>query len=398
MKILIEYYDKDVLKNIVAPLTLRPERVIYLYDRGMQEPTVFTSLKTCFSAHWQTEVEAIPIDNSTVESIRKATCRIMGRYPAEDCALELTGGSELMMIGGYKAGREMGVQMLHTDLVHRYIRDVETDAEVAQTATLTLEDFLHAKGACLMGESHRPPQPLRYEAIRRMARYLFTHLPAWKETCSYLQTIVSRSLPHELYMEHRRRVHIKNGRVVSADKDLMKELQRLGFIKNLIMDQNWVRFSFCSMEDKQYCISYGGWLELYVYIGAAASGAFADVKLGTMIDWDVYDGVRMGGNEIDVILMEDSLPVFISCKLRDADTAALNELLIAKKRLGGWFSKGVIVTFSQEKRHGTGTYQRAKVLGLAMLDAEDILAEDFSERLVKAIREHDLESLKWKKV
>ena len=29
-----------------------------------------------------------------------------------------------------------------------------------------------------------------------------------------------------------------------------------------------------------------------------------------------------------------------------AQVAALNELLIAKKRLGGWFSKGIIVTFS----------------------------------------------------
>ena len=30
--------------------------------------------------------------------------------------------------------------------------------------------------------------------------------------------------------------------------------------------------------------------------------------------------------------------------------------------------------------------------------ARDILAPDFSDRLVKAIREHDLVSLKWKKV
>lgn len=56
------------------------------------------------------------------------------------------------------------------------------------------------------------------------------------------------------------------------------------------------------------------------------------------------------------------------------------------------------MTFSKEKRSGTGTYQRSKVLGLEMLDADDILAEDFPMRLVKAIREHDLESLKWKKV
>lgn len=152
------------------------------------------------------------------------------------------------------------------------------------------------------------------------------------------------------------------------------------------------------MQDKQYCINYGVWLELYVYVAAASSGAFEDVKLGTMIDWNVYDGLKIGGNEIDVMLMEDSLPVFISCKLKDADTAALNELLIAKKRLGGWFSKGIIVTFSREKQEGTGTYQRCKMLGLEMLDERDILAVDFRERLVRTIREHDLISLKWKKV
>ena len=133
-------------------------------------------------------------------------------------------------------------------------------------------------------------------------------------------------------------------------------------------------------------------------MAAASSGAFQDVKLGTMIDWDIYDGTRMGGNEIDVVLMDHSMPVFISCKLRDADTAALNELLIAKKRLGGWFSKGVIATYSKEKQENTGTYLRCLDLGLEMLDARDILAEDFGDRLVRAIREHDLISMKWKKV
>ena len=37
MKVLIEFYDKDVLKNIVAPLTLRPEKVVYLYDSGLRD-------------------------------------------------------------------------------------------------------------------------------------------------------------------------------------------------------------------------------------------------------------------------------------------------------------------------------------------------------------------------
>ncbi|MBR5589957.1 MAG: DUF1887 family protein, partial [Anaerotignum sp.] len=179
---------------------------------------------------------------------------------------------------------------------------------------------------------------------------------------------------------------------------ILREFQRRGFLEDLKMDNGWISFRFCSMEDKQYCISYGVWLELHVYVAAASSGAFDDVKLGTMIDWDIYDGTRMGGNEIDVVLMDDSLPVFISCKLREADTAALNELLIGKKRLGGWFSKGLIATYSNEKLEETGTYQRCLDLGLEMLDARDILADDFGDRLVKAIRGHDLVSLKWKKV
>ena len=398
MQVLIEYYDKDVLKNIMSPLTLHPDKVIYLYDSGLKDMTVFRSLEKCFQKHMEVEVEKIPVDIRSVESIRQATCEVIEKNGVENCTLELTGGSELMMIAGYKAGKELGIRMLHTDLVRRRINDLETDEMVAETTTLTLENFVDAKGACFVGESHRPPQPERYEAINKMARFLFTHLDEWKPTCSWLQTVASRVLPHELYIEARREVTMKHGKLVFPVKEILKEFQRLGFIRNLVIGSSKVHFSFCSIEDKQYCISYGVWLELYVYTAAASSGVFDDVNLGTMIDWDAYNGRRLGGNEIDVLLMDDSLPVFISCKLRDADTAALNELLIAKKRLGGWFSKGLIVTFTKEKKEGTGTYQRAKELGLEMLDSRDILAEDFADRLVKAIREHDLVNLKWEKV
>ena len=399
MKVLIEYYDKDVLKNIVVPLTIQPDVVIYIHDKGMTDMNVFRSLRTCFVKSMpDIRVENVPVDIGSVEKLRQATCRVVERFGGENCIIELTGGSELMMIAGYKAGLQTGAQVVHTDLVNKCINDVEKDEKICDTVTLTLENFLDAKGAELMGESHRPPQPERYEDIRKMAQYLFLNLPEWKGTCSWMQTIASRGLPHDLHIDSPKRVIMKNGKEVWAGEAVLREFQKNGFIEDLKITGNHISFRFCSMEDKQYCISYGVWLELHVYVAAVSSGVFDDVKLGTMIDWDIYDGTRMGGNEIDVVLMDDSLPVFISCKLREADTAALNELLIGKKRLGGWFSKGVIATYSKEKQENTGTYIRCKELGLEMLDARDILAEDFSDRLVKAIREHDLVSLKWKKV
>ena len=153
-----------------------------------------------------------------------------------------------------------------------------------------------------------------------------------------------------------------------------------------------------SPVEKQYVINYGIWLELFVYIHAKRSGAFDDVRLGALIDWNTYDNMRVVGNEIDVVLSDNSMPVFISCKLRNADAAAVNELLIEKKRIGGWFSKGILVAFGKDKQEKTATYLRAKELGIEILDAKDIMSADFGERLVQTVREHDLVSLKWKKV
>lgn len=399
MKVLIELYDKDTLKNIVAPLTLRPDRVVYLYDKGMDDRDAFRSLVTCFQKNMPNiVVEDIPVDISSVKTLCAAVCRVAERYEAANCTLELTGGSELMMIGAYQAGLEMGIRMVHTDLVKGCITDIETDEKLTDIATLTLENFIDAKGACLWGNpiSRRDRNAMMPSTIWH--GFCSAICGDWKVTCSWLQTVAARGFSHDLQMESRRNIHTKSGKPVSPKDEILLEFEKNGFFKKLSLDKNGVWIRFNSLQDKQYCINYGVWLELYVYVAAASSGAFEDVKLGTMIDWNVYDGLKIGGNEIDVMLMEDSLPVFISCKLKDADTAALNELLIAKKRLGGWFSKGIIVTFSREKQEGTGTYQRCKMLGLEMLDERDILAVDFRERLVRTIREHDLISLKWKKV
>ncbi|WP_317854788.1 Card1-like endonuclease domain-containing protein [Chakrabartyella piscis] len=399
MDTLIKFYDKDVLKNIVAPLTLLPDKMVYLYDSGMEDLNAFRSLEKCFHKHKaEMIVESHPVDIMSVESMCSKIRDILHDNDKESCSLEIVGGSELMLIAGYRTSRAADIPILHTDLMQKEIRDLETGELVATTKKLSLEDFIHAKGACFMGESHKPPAEENFASIKKMAQYLFTHLQEWKETCTYLQTIVAQTAPEELYMKGNTNIHTKYGRAAAPNIKVLRAFLEHGFITKLKTKGNHLSFTFTSLEARQYAINYGVWLELYVYVSAMEAGVFDDVKLGTMIDWDAYDGVKIGGNEIDVLLMDDSLPVFISCKLRDADTAALNELLIGKKRLGGWFSKGIIVAFGKDKEVLKGTSHRAKELGLEILDGSDILADDFAERLHKTIKGHDLVSLKWKKI
>ena len=48
---LIEYFDKDTIKNILAVLTLKPERVVYIYDSAITDGRYFDALKKCFRKH-----------------------------------------------------------------------------------------------------------------------------------------------------------------------------------------------------------------------------------------------------------------------------------------------------------------------------------------------------------
>lgn len=393
----IEFFDKDAIKNILAVLTIRPDKVVYLYDREIRDMTFFKSLETCFRKHIpHILLEKEPVDITSIDDIYQKTKRIIEEN--ENCVMELTGGSELMMIGGYKAGSEMGIELVYTDIVAGKVIDLNDPDHVRNAARLSLADFIDAKGASFIGNSHHEPEPREYEKILRMSRVLFEDLKGWKSTCSFLQTAMANSAPGDLELKSRLVLHQREGRKSFPDREILRLFQKNGFLHNLSFTNEMIRFEFASKNAKQYMINYGVWLELMVFISAKNAGVFDDVKLGAMIDWNAYDGICIPGNEIDIIISDNSMPVFISCKLREADTAALNELLIAKKRLGGWFSKGIIVTFGNDKTNKTGTYRRSQELGLIMLDKQDIMNRDFEDRLVHAIKGHDLVSMKWKNI
>lgn len=392
----IEFYDKDAIKNILAVLTIRPEKVVYFYDKEIRDMNFFKSLETCFRKHLPNIIlEKYPVDINSIDDIYTKTVAVIKEN--ENCIMELTGGSELMMIGGYKAGSEMGIEMVFTDIIKGMVVSL-TGGKSRRAARLSLADFIDAKGANLIGNSHVAPKPDSFERIIKMSRYIFFNLKDWKATCSFIQTAMANTEPGDLELKCKYIIRQRDGKKVTPEKSILKAFQKYGFINNLKINEDGIRFLFRDKASKQYMINYGVWLELYVYISAVKEEKFDDVLLGAMIDWDAHDGVAMQGNEIDVIVSHNSMPVFISCKLRDASVAALNELLIEKKRIGGWFSKGILVAFGDDKVDRTGTYLKARELGIILLDRTDIISEDFGKRLANAIEEHDLISMKWSKL
>lgn len=397
MSTLIEFFDKDTIKNIVAPLSLRPDKVVFIYDKGYKSSEGFMSLEKCFKKHMPDIImETRQVCSSNLDDIKEATTDIIRSN--EECIVEFTGGSELMMIGGYMAGSVTNARLVYTDIIERRIIDLRTNRVLCKTARLSLYDFIDAKGARLIGTSHIEPEEDRYDDILEMCMEIFARQNKWRDTCGFFQMAVSAMPPEAMELKSRITLTQGNGRRVSPDRELLNCFLKRGFIKNLNCTKENIRLTFTSRSARQYIINYGVWLELYVYIHAKRTGVFDDVMLGAMIDWNAYDGVVMAGNEIDVIISDNSMPVFISCKMRDADASAINELVVERKRLGGWFSKNILVSFGKDKQLCTGPYKRARELGVELLDKKDIMSKNFGEILVNTIKGQDLVSLKWTKV
>ena len=78
---------------------------------------------------------------------------------------------------------------------------------------------------------------------------------------------------------------------------------------------------------------------------------YNDVKVGVLIDWDTDESDAASTlNEIDVLAMKDTIPVFISCKSGIFDTNELYKLKSVASRFGDDYAKCVLVATSMERQ------------------------------------------------
>jgi hypothetical protein len=384
MVVQIEYFDLDVLTNLISILTMKPDKVIFIYDKDLFKKIAVDNLYKACKAHLKNlEYEMHPVDSDILDLVYETTEKAITKtLPSNsEYIIDLTGGGDLMTIGGYKIGKKYNLRMIYADIRKNQILDVETNQIVKAAVNITLEDYLIAKGATLLGNSHFEPTKENYDGLLSMAKYIFQNLDKWKKTCRYIQ--VSMSGNTSLSFQHEQQI-VFNGQVVKPDIELLKYCETHDFISNLNVNNN-ISFQFASDLAKQYLTTYGIWLELYVYIEACKIQDVSAIRLGAMIDWNADDGIKSVGNEIDVLLSKNSRPIFVSCKLTEPDTDAINEIIVNMRRVGGSKGKGILVTFSNIKSTNSGTCKRAHEMGIRVLDKDDILSNDFGDRLRKTV-------------
>ena len=174
----------------------------------------------------------------------------------------------------------------------------------------------------------------------------------------------------------------ERGSRIQADTELLRAMEKLGFITNLQLERDVsVSFRFADEQIRYWLRDQGSVLEIYTWKACLDTELFHDVRCSTIVEWNSTERSDKVSNEIDVMAVKETIPVFISCKTCAVDTVAINELAILRERFGGDAAKALII--STENCRAI-TLRRAHALNIEVITLNDLRSVSLTEQ-IKAI-------------
>lgn len=374
----IDFFGADVTSMLVPIHSTKPDKVYFLMD---PEYHTMHDAKLIENAimEWKTvkEVEFVKVDSGDIEDINKRLDEILGRH-SEDVYVDLTGGHELMIACGYSACKKTNVTPIYADIRKGVVYNVTDKTVLCHVDHIGLTDYLNAVGAKQLQGSHSTPSDERGAAIVSMGRLIFADVNRWHALHSYLTANVKPDsdtvrIPKNI-MYHSSRFDVSK---------LTEAFCRNGFISEC--GKNVYRFA--DKAAKEYMITFGIWLEMFVYF--KVKEYYDETCLGAVIDWNESDYIDTEDNEIDVMAIKDSVPVFISCKMKKIVASEVYEVGFLADRLGGSSAKAIMATTFPVRAEGDGVkgiYQRLKKMRVGFVEVLDLDRKSVQEVMDAALK------------
>ena len=172
--------------------------------------------------------------------------------------------------------------------------------------------------------------------------------------------------------------------------DMQQALDRCGGITELKYHENGeCTFYYCDKNFRHYLTDVGAFLELFIHLCAVTTGKFSSVRSRVKYNWE-YSRIRHdrstiyrpASNEIDVIAINGIEPLFISCKTCAPDMKHIDEIYPQAMRMSGGEGHAVFAcTHAIDK--DMPIYNKAKALGVYIIDGDDIKNRLVTERLIE---------------
>ncbi|MBQ2745807.1 MAG: DUF1887 family protein [Lachnospiraceae bacterium] len=378
MNVDIEFFSDDALENIATCLDYSIDKVIFV---GYHEP-MNTAIKRNFAGllknilHMEhvefVEVSQYDLDDA-VEKLEEIITR--EKSAKNKCYFDLTGGDDLILVAAGIVAAKHGITMHQLDMYSGELREYTLKKKLDSISSikkekirLTLSQYMKFRGTCINTRMHKV-----FKSHFNNVEFVTDIKNLWKICRRYgkqwnvygkffrnnadtpIEAVVSSPYTHT--------------DKVSDVYKLLKELEAIGAISKLTKNKHCFRFKYKNQDIKDCLCDSGSILELYSFLIASECNYFDCCDIGVHLDWD---GIINGWlpdvtNEVDVLLLKDNIPTFISCKNGRVDKDALYELDTVANKFGGKYSKRVILS---PQSNDETLNERAREMGIIIIDDE----------------------------
>lgn len=402
MKTLVELFDKCQIENVIACLEYKPEKIIFLGFKEVMTKKRINDLKRFFELkNIDVEIETEIVGRYDYKSITDKLNAIIDNN--QDCYFDLTGGKELVLaaMGDVSASRNVPMFQFNVrtgNLIR--VKNCDTLPEEMKKV-MSINEIVTLNGGSVI---YNQPDDFQWQMTSDFKKDVGIiwdicrkNCGLWNRQSNVFENFEKYGKLSADFVVTADIEHLKRGKHdVLLNARIVNELISNGLIDDYVYEDGKVSFRYKNSQVHQCITKAGNILELYVYMAANRvveeyPDFYDDIDIGIYVDWDgvIHDGTtkeRDTINEIDVMLMRDLVPVFVSCKNGEVHKEALYELDIIAKRFGGEYSKKIMVTtyISNDAESRRYIKQRAKDMNIDIIDGVHLMTcTEFTETLKK---------------
>ncbi len=410
----IEFFDRIASENISACLTYVPDRVIYIgNDSKVIKRHIANYQKVFLARGYNIEFLYRTVSKSNLDNAVGVLSEIIETY--DDCVFDISGGEEILILAlgvVYSKYPDKNIQIHKVNVRNNTVYDCDKDGTTIykDTPTLSIDENVKIYGGEVSYGDIDEQKTYKWDLSSDFLKdieLIWTickgNVRLWNMQIGVLEgaeevgscreneltTVASRVALEQYLIRHRSKYKIVRG--------IISYLLKNGLITYFNEDETTITITYKNKQVKKCLTKAGQALEMKIYTVAKAvtekdgTAVYDDVLNGVVIDWDgefhdekvekEYDTE----NEIDIMMMHDIVPVFVSCKNGIVKADELYKLNTVAQRFGGQYSKKVLVATSISDFGEQGEYlrQRATDMNIKLLEGVQNLDDAELEKKLK---------------
>ena len=371
--ILINQVDEHNESNILATQEFKPNLVYFIKDKDSEEK--MKTLRLYYEKNFKKiKIEELLVEEGDKERLEKIISRLKEKN--RNILINLTGGKRINSLILLDLCIKEKLIALYINIKKKIIYEFKDNIIIYEKTfeDLEIDDIVKASGGKIIEDSS---ELCNKKDLIYFAEKISSNLELWHK---YKQQLYESSIfEHDSNETQRIYIHtqtLEDEEINLLDKILskFKEMNEISYKK----EKNRVVVNFNNEYLKAFIFKSGTWLEIETNKLINSIEEIDESKNGVMFLWnDENQSVR---NELDVVAVKDSVPIFISCKDSDKyNEMALNELNVYASKFGGENSYKILVATKEPIKSPVRT--RAKEMGIYL-----IIFDGNEEKFIKEIK------------